>query len=96
MRYIVVLLVVLSALAACNMPSGPFQGAEAREVTVDGSTYRVFQRGNAAQALRVNSELRPNQGADAKIRRAIQTATGCRVVGGLSGDVVMANAKVAC
>ncbi len=89
-------LILVCVLAGCNTPTAAFRGAEPRAVSVDGSTYKVYVRDGHAQAIRVNSEMNYRRGAEVKVRRAIQQASGCRVVGDLKGDPVVANARVAC
>ena len=89
-------LILVCVLAGCNTPTSAFRGADARTVTVDGSTYKVYIRDGHAQAIRTNSEIQYRKGAEAKVRRAIQQASGCRVVGDLKGDPVLATARVVC
>jgi len=94
MRLLLPLLIL--GLSGCNTPTPQFSGVTPVEIVVEGSTYRVFRSEDRAQAIRINSEWRPNKNAEAKITTAIEAATGCKVVGEMRGDAVLANARVDC
>ncbi len=94
MKHLLPLVVLM--LAGCNTPTPEFYGVTPVEVTVSGSTYKVFRAEDRAQAIRTNMERRANENAEAKITHAIEIATACKVVGQLKGDVVLANARVDC
>ena len=89
-------LILIALVAGCNTPTPQFYGVTPVTVNVEGSTYKVFRAEDRAQVIRTNAEMRPNARAEEKITHAIQIATGCKVVGALKGDVVLANARVDC
>lgn len=73
------LLLLSFCLAGCDPPSLAFAGATAVGVAVEGSDFTVRWRGERA-AIRTSREFRPSRsGTEAKARRAITNATGCRV-----------------
>lgn len=89
-------LILICVLAGCNTPTAEFYGAETKTVQVDGSTYKVFVKDGRAQAIRTNSELNYRKGAEARVTRAIEQASGCKVSGDLTGDPVLASASLSC
>jgi hypothetical protein len=95
-----VLITVLLGLAGCDSPGPGFSGGMAREVVVDGSRFRVFvpPGGSVVQAHRVSFEMLPSLSATfEKAYRAIEQATGCKVLdGSLRGDQAIILAEVDC
>jgi len=99
MRKMVFSLVIpLFLLAGCDSPSPRLEGASHRVVTVDGSRFGVHWRGREVEAYRISVEFVPRLGPmSVKFERAIEIATGCRVVpGSLVGDVALMQAEIAC
>ncbi|NNE51500.1 MAG: hypothetical protein HKN30_03760 [Sulfitobacter sp.] len=80
MPRLLICLITIALLAACNMPSPRFRGLPATTVTVQGSTFDVRVRGKLAEAIRTNSEFAPRFGP-IRERAAIAMAqvSGCRV-----------------
>lgn len=95
-----ILLAILGPLllTACNTPSAEFQGIEPQIVNVAQSTFEVRVNGNAAEALRTNSEYSPSMSYVAdRATTAIEHASGCTVLAGsLSGDPAMVRADLSC
>ena len=91
---------LLLALAGCDSPSPAMMGGAMREVTVDGSRFRVFMQpgGDRVEAHRVSVEMLPSKVTTfARARRAIERATGCTVLAGsLGGDRAIVTARVDC
>ncbi|HHL22813.1 MAG TPA: hypothetical protein ENJ52_14980 [Aliiroseovarius sp.] len=75
-------------------------GGAVREVTVDGSRFRVFMQpgGSRVEAHRVSVEMLPSKVMTfARAWQAIEIATGCAVVAGsLGGDRAIVTARVDC
>ena len=99
MRMFVFLLSTL-IVAACDSPSPQFIGQPVREVTVDGSRFRVFMQIGSGQveAHRISVEPLPSLVLTLeKAYRAIEIASGCSVVAGsLRGDQAIILAQVDC
>lgn len=90
------LLLLSFCLAGCDSPSLAFASAPAARVAVEGSEFTVSWRGERAEAIRTSREFRPSRsGTEAKARRAIRIATGCRVKV-IEGDVSIQLAKLDC
>ena len=100
MRYRAPLIVFLLVLAGCDSPSPEMMGGAMREATVDGSRFRVFMKpgGYKVEAHRVSVEMLPSKVETfARAYRAIEIATGCKVVAGsLGGDRAIVAARVNC
>lgn len=99
MRYLGCL-VLLAALAACDLPSptGPVAGARAQSVEVAGSTFSVRVSGQDAVAVRTNTDFRARR-ADIlpKAGLAMELVSGCRVrPGSLDGDVARVEGRLDC
>ena len=99
MRLLVSLLGLLM-VTACNGPSLVFIGQPVRLVAVDGSRFRVFMQSGSGQveAHRISPEPLPSLVLTFdKAYRAIEVATGCKVVSGsLQGDHAIILAEVDC
>ncbi len=91
---------ILLALAGCDSPSQEMWGGAMREVSMDGSRFRVFMQpgGYRVEAHRVSVEMLPSKVETfARGYRAIELATGCKVVAGsLGGDRAIVTARVNC
>lgn len=95
MRLLPVLFLPL-CLAACDSPSLAFAGAPATRVSVGGSDFSVRRRGDRAEAIRTSREAFPSRsGTQAKARRAIGIATGCRIKE-IGGDASIQLARLDC
>lgn len=89
---------VAVSLAACNSGSPRFMGAEARTVTVEGSTFVVRRKDDRVELIRTNREavfwlrsLVPRAG------QAVVQATGCDPKDGTwTGDPAMMQVQVEC
>ncbi len=90
----------LLTLSGCSSPSFSMRGAQAHEISVDNSRFRVFWHpgGGAVEAHRISIEPLPSLVLTLeKGYRAIKKATGCRVVpGSLRGDQAIVLADVSC
>ncbi len=86
------------ALAGCNTPPLGFAGVDPVRVQVERSVFDVRVRGDRAHALRLNPEYTNSLAAVApRARRAIQQASGCRVVeGSVAGDAIFVTAALEC
>lgn len=72
------LLLLTLALAACASPAPEFMGAKRTEVTVDGRTYVVFQKGDRVSVIRTGyAPRRDLQKIRATMIQVIPQATGC-------------------
>lgn len=93
---ILILLLALSGLAACNTPGPHFRDVPPTRVTVEGSVFDVRVKGDLAEAMRVNTEYAPRFGP---IRQraafAMAQVSGCRVVDVL-GDQALATGQLSC
>ncbi|MCI2395791.1 hypothetical protein [Aliiroseovarius sediminis] len=97
----VIVIVGLSAfLAACDSPSPQFMTADTtvKKASVDGSTFSVHRRENRVEVYRTSIEALPRLPVIlARSEKAIEQATGCRVVAGsLSGDQAIQSAEIDC
>jgi len=99
MRMLVCLLGLLM-VTACDGPSPVFIGQPVRVVAVDGSRFGVFMQGGSGQveAHRISMEPLPSLVLTLdKAYRAIEIASGCTVVAGsLQGDQAIILAEVDC
>ncbi|PHQ94431.1 MAG: hypothetical protein COB40_12210 [Marinosulfonomonas sp.] len=95
-----IIVTTLLAVSGCDSASPKFIGGSVKEVTVEQSRFRVFSQygGNAIEAHRVSIEPLPSLVLTLdKAYRAIELATGCRVVeGSLRGDRAIILAEVDC
>jgi hypothetical protein len=91
---------VVLVMGGCDSPSVSMMGGRVQEVSVDASRFRVFMQpgGNAVEAHRVSFEALPSLVVTLERGyRAIEMATGCRVVAGsLGGDRAIVLAQVDC
>lgn len=84
------------ALAGCNMPSADFRGLSPIRITVQGSTFEVRQKGNRAEAIRVNPQYAPRIGPiHDRAAVAMARVSGCRVAG-VSGDQAQIFGRLDC
>lgn len=87
-------------LGGCTSPSISMMGGTVREVTVDGSRFRVFMQpgGTGVEAHRVSFEVLPSLIMTfERAYRAIELASGCSVLpGSLAGDRAIILAEVVC
>lgn len=90
----------LSALAACDSPSPQFMHRDTAttRIEVEGSTFSVHQRENWVEVYRVGFEALPRVPVIlARAKVAIEQATGCKVVkGSLTGDQAIQRAEIDC
>lgn len=95
MRWIAPILLAL-VLTACNMPSPQFRGVAATRITVDGSTFDVRVRENAAEAMRINAQYAPRFGPiKERASKAMALVSGCEVKS-VSGDQALAFGRLKC
>ena len=83
------MLALLLLLAACGaQPAPQFFGAERTDVTRDGRSYTVFQKGEAVEVIRLGYARRgEHQGIRATMIALIPEVTGCTLVeSSLMGD----------
>ncbi|RGP35338.1 hypothetical protein [Pseudotabrizicola alkalilacus] len=83
------MLVLLLLLAACGaQPAPQFFGAERSDVTRDGRSYTVFQKGEAVEVIRLGYARRgEHQGIRPTMIALIPEVTGCTLVeSSLVGD----------
>ncbi len=84
--------------AACNGPGPAMLWAQAHEVEVDGSRFRVFHQGARAEAVRLNFEFpasAPRIFPKAAI--AMERATECRAIPAtMTGDAALIRAVLDC
>jgi len=94
MRYVLVFML----LSACSSASLGFQQLTPDHIVVEGSTFDVFRRDLAVQAIRLDFEALPNKAVlVARAVAAIELATGCRVDRRtLAGDQALVNAMIIC
>ncbi|MGB8623859.1 MAG: hypothetical protein WCD16_13675 [Paracoccaceae bacterium] len=91
----VCLLMILALPVGCASPDLSMRRVPARQVTVDGSRFSVYVKGDKAEAIRTNFEYR--DGIMARGHRAIELASGCAVVpGSYDGDPARMTAELAC
>jgi len=90
--------VAFLSLSACDSPSLAFQGQPATQLEMDGFTFSVRQRGDKAEAMRINRVWRPSETAVlAAAEKAIRLVTGCDIAkNGLHGDQAIVQAHLAC
>ena len=89
-------LILLIFLAGCDAPGRHFRGIEPVRVSMGKSVFEIRQRGNLAEALRINKRHAPRLGRVAdEAKAAIEQATGCQVTR-ILGDAVMITAKLRC
>ncbi len=97
MRILIALACAL-VLAGCTSPSPRFAGTARQEVSVEGSRFIVFHRGDEVEVHRVSPEFLPRQ-RDVFLRAimAIETVTGCALrPRSLTGDQAILRASVDC
>jgi hypothetical protein len=95
MRIVSCILSIL-ALAACNMTSPDYAGTQGTRVSVLGSDFDVRQRGDRAQAVRMNPEgLSRYDAAMTRAVMAIEQVTKCDVIR-VAGDPSAAEARLDC
>ena len=86
------------ALLACVSPSPDFAGAQERRVTLDGTEFAVFVKGDRVQAIRMGYAIRTRQRTlPATLVAAIEQATACTIRPGTAkGDSGVMNARLDC
>lgn len=88
MRYLMILLVPV--LTACSSAQGYFAGAAPSTVHVGGAVFEVRQRGNLAEAIRINPQYAPRLGPlRAQAAEAMELVSGCAVKAILGDQAVM-------
>lgn len=89
---------VLVFLTACSSSHPAFMGVEAQVIEVQGSTFQVRIRDQAAEAIRTNFEYVPKIGDTfPKAKIAMEIASGCSVVpDSMKGDPALMVAKLKC
>jgi hypothetical protein len=92
------LLILLVALAACDMPVMSMRDATRSEVTAGGMSFNVFHTQDRAEAHRTNFVMRPKaKQVFAAARAAIIQSSGCEVdEGSWSGDVALVKVNLRC
>ncbi|MBI1492883.1 hypothetical protein [Halocynthiibacter styelae] len=91
-------LLCLHVIAACSGPGVQMTGVQGQKVTVQGSAFTVYTRGDHAQAVRTGFEF-PARISDIfpKAAIAIEQVSGCSVrPSGMSGDAALIRAKLDC
>jgi hypothetical protein len=89
MKAIPLTLVFTLLLAACGaQPAPQFFGADRTDVTRDGWSYTVFQKGEAVEIIRLGYARRgEHQGIRATMIQLIPEVTGCTLIdSSLQGD----------
>lgn len=97
MRMVILLLAVF-LLVACNAPTVQNLGAPSRVVEANGMKFKVIYASNQAEAFRLNT-LSPRhfRKVPAAAHEAIEKASGCRVVQStLAGDPARMTADLVC
>tara|TARA_R110002012_G_scaffold49936_3_gene129299 strand:+ start:882 stop:1280 length:399 start_codon:yes stop_codon:yes gene_type:complete len=93
---ILIILLALVFLAACNTPGPHFRDVPPTRVMVEGSVFDVRVKGDLAEAVRVNPEYAPRFGP---IRQraafAMAQISGCKVLDVL-GDQALATGRLSC
>ena len=82
-------LALIFLLSACGaQPAPQFFGAQRTDVTRDGRSYTVFQKGNAVEVIRLGYARRgEHQGIRATMIDLIPDVTGCTLIeSSLQGD----------
>lgn len=97
-RNISVLLILAFLSAACSGPGVQMMGVSGQEVTVEGSVFTVYVKGNAAEAVRTSFEFPARIGiVFPRARIAIEQVSGCRIPdGNLHGDAALIRARIVC
>jgi hypothetical protein len=81
-------LLSLLLLAACASPAPAFFGADQARVTVEGTRFAVYHRGDMAQAIRLDAASRATLPLmRARLFRAVELATGCAPIPGTDDPV---------
>lgn len=89
---------LLHLAMACSGPGVQMSGVPGRKITVQGSDFTVYIRGERAQAVRTGFEF-PARISDIfpKAAIAIEQISGCSVrASGMSGDAALIRAKLDC
>lgn len=100
MRYAknILALMGLGLIAACASPAPEFFGAKETRITRDGIRFAVFQRGNRAEAIRLDriSGTRHRE-MPVLLVSVMEEVTGCRVIRStLAGDTAEIRATLRC
>ncbi|WP_423988299.1 hypothetical protein [Halocynthiibacter sp.] len=84
--------------AACSGPGVRMMGVSGQEVTVEGSLFTVYIKGNAAEAVRTSFEFPARiSTVFPRARIAIEQVSGCRIPdGNLHGDAALIRARIVC
>ena len=86
-------------LAACGaQPAPQFMGAKRVDVTRDGRSYTLFQKGNEVEVIRLGYARRgEHQAIRATMIDLIPDVTGCKLLpASLQGDSGEMRAKIRC
>lgn len=84
-------------LLGCTTPPMEYRGVPATTIAVGEDRFNVHVKGNTALAIRTNTAYRPRLSSVAKQgREAIEIASGCRVIGPLTGDQAVMHATIEC
>lgn len=77
---LILTIVCLFLVAACDGPSPEFRGIDGRSITVDGSDFIVRIKGDRAEAVRTNFEPRSEfRAVMARAIVAIETVSACQI-----------------
>lgn len=93
---------ILSLFAGCASPAPQFMGATRHDITLNGIPFVVFQKGDAAEVVRMSYLALPERAqVPALMLRAAEETTGCAVVPGsevigLPGDTGEMRLKLRC
>lgn len=91
-----ILLVALTALAACDSAGPGFRGLEKEVHEVEGSRFTLRRQGDVVEAIRTNTEFLPN--LDEVGRKAFVAAermTGCKAAW-IQGDPALMRIGLSC
>lgn len=91
-------LLVVGLIAACASPAPEFFGAKETRITRDGIHFAVFQRGNRAEAIRLDriSGTRHRE-MPVMMVSVMEEVTRCRVIrSSVAGDTAEIRATLRC
>lgn len=85
------------ALSGCSVPSPRFLGSESSVAEYDGMSFRVYQRGDEVEVLRVGGGVPRKSRVFLGAIQAIEAATLCPVrPRSMKGDQSVVVAKIDC
>ncbi len=98
MLRIVLAILMLAGLSACDSPSVAFRGAARSIVEIDGTRFAIHRRDNKVEIYRTSFEMLPDRArVFALAELAVLQATGCAArKGSLTGDQALMTATLAC